>query len=636
MDIQIEALTNQLQSRTITVTSACCHLERLMTAQFATNNSNSIDLLYRTLPLILSRLLGYAPSYDTARSSRTITLDGTNWISLARTSTDYDALHRLLSPHNNSVLVDSLLVAHYQSQQQQRISSNLSSHYVLLLANRDNMSGFNTETVVLKVDGMQLLLLAVLSFGFTHPIIRSPDLHRFYQRIMHDYLNFFLPKCTNGNSVFNSKFISTPRGPTSTSLSIASSLSTFLSNALIKSMSNRPSGTADCLYWVSVKYTTQYIVNAFVVINPVKTRMTLLGNDAMIDTIMSLMEKTFVEYRQVSFKQLNYAIDDAAGEIGAVIDVWTAWTAPWTHPNSITGNNIDSTLVIPDDSSEMFDAFWTPYIKNNAVFYFVLGGQLIVHLSVELAGCTVVVDGVIEGVGRTRNALNLLLNVLRPTSRINHILKNINDIDKEQQKLMNSNRHCLLYNVVNNVRSILSSINHIEMALRKGKSEPVMAKNTSPWKTMTGWMSPRREQDKDQLPAELVKELQTSIVQARQYIQSIYGNIRPRQDSDINEPATRTSVPTKKRLADPLLCKPLDPVHSDLPKTYEVELLLPLTEYLSTYLTNLLQRLLDMLQGQRVPVPSTLRNVKINTRWMAAKHNLLFLSLVLLAWYLFV
>ena len=110
----------------------------------------------------------------------------------------------------------------------------------------------------------------------------------------------------------------------------------------------------------------------------------------------------------------------------------------------------------------------------------------------------------------------------------------------------------------------------------------------------------------------------------------------PRQDSNTSETATRTSIPMKKRLADPLTCKPPVQVHSDLPKSYEIELLLPLTEYLSVYFTSLLQRLLDVLQGQRVPVPSTLRAVKINMRWMAAKHNLLFLSLVLLAWYLFV
>ena len=446
-----------------------------MTTHFVTNNTNSFDLLYRTLPLILSRLLGYTPSYDSVKSPKSTTSDGTNWISFARTTTDYDALQRLLSPHINSVLVDSLLTAHYQLHQQQRISSNLPFHYVISLTNRDSAPGFSTDNSVLKVDGIQLLLLAVLSYGFTHPVTRSPDLHRFYQRILQDHLSFFLPKCTNGNSVFTSKLISTPRGPTPTSLSIASALSTFFSDALIRHMNNRPNGTADYLYWNSAKYVTQYIVGAFIVINPVKARMTLLGNDTIIDTVMSLMERVFVEFRQMAFKQLNCAINDAIGDIDAVIDMWTAWVAPWIHSSkdasSITGNNFDSTLIIPEDSSEMFDVFWTPYIRNNAVFYFVLGGQLIVHLSVELEGCTAVVGGVIDGVGRARSTLNLLLSILRPISKVNHILKNISDIDKEQQKLMNNNRHYLLYNVKNNVQSILSSINHIEMTLKKGKSE---------------------------------------------------------------------------------------------------------------------------------------------------------------------
>ena len=140
------------------------------------------------------------------------------------------------------------------------------------------------------MDGVQLLLLAILSFGFTHPIARSSDLYRFYQRILQDYLSFFLPRCTVAVMCSTSKFISTPRGPTTTSLSIAIQ-SPFFTKALIRSMDNRPAGTADYLYWVSVKYATQYIVNAFIVINPMKARMTLLGNDTMIDTIMSLMER---------------------------------------------------------------------------------------------------------------------------------------------------------------------------------------------------------------------------------------------------------------------------------------------------------------------------------------------------------
>ena len=398
-----------------------------MTTHFVTNNSNSLDLLYRTLPLILSRLLGYTPSYDSVKPPKNTTSDATNWISFARTTTDYDALQRLLSPHNNSVLVDSLLTAHYQLHQQQRISSNLSFHYVISLTNHDSVSGFNTDNSVLKVDGMQLLLLAIISYGFTHPVIRSLDLHRFYQRILQDYLSFFLPKCTNGNSVFTSKLISTPRGPTPTSLSIASTLSTFFSDALIRYMNNRPNGTADYLYWNSAKYVTQYIVGAFVVIDPVKARMTLLGNDTIIDTVMSLMERVFVEFRQMSFKQLNRAINDAIGDIDAVIDMWTAWVAPWMHSNkdvsSIMGSNFDNTLIIPEDSSEMFDAFWTPYIRNNAVFYFVLGGQLIVHLSVELTGCTAVVGGVIDGVGRARGTLNLLLSILKTNQQSQSYLK---------------------------------------------------------------------------------------------------------------------------------------------------------------------------------------------------------------------
>ena len=56
--------------------------------------------------------------------------------------------------------------------------------------------------------------------------------------------------------------------------------------------------------------------------------------------------------------------------------------------------------IIPDDSSDMFDAFWTPYIKNNAVFYLCPWWTIDCHLSVELAGCTAVVDGVMDGSGR--------------------------------------------------------------------------------------------------------------------------------------------------------------------------------------------------------------------------------------------
>lgn len=685
LEALLDSLTSQLASRTATLTSATCHLEQALSQEL--DRCDDRAMLYRALPLLVSRLLGVdlvAAQPGLPAAAYFIPQAISAWLDFATSATDCDALLKIFLP--DGILATALLSSHYMLSQQQRISVAASAMSASSTQHTYEVRAAPSKPAR-KVDGIQYLFACVIAMALQAPVFRKRASHlelciSFYSTLLSAYLNFLLPIPSTllqnepPSSVLTSRAIAGARGVTPTSLAIASALTTFFVDCLAEHWLSGafPSPSDLRPFWRALYIFTSHLLHAFVECNPARLSVPTLQLPPMlaltVDASIVLAEKSFVDVRILWFRFMHAIMSNAvdvaisldAGNLREVSEVLDAWIAPWSaHPPGATRSASSSTIMIPlDEQSDAFVRFWTPFIQNNAVFYEVLGGLLLRRLFDDLYRHSVVAvssKGNLEAeeLVKLDACLTVLVDVLGPLLPISSILRSLeqqsDEAIKEQMQVLQVDCLQSIFGAQFRkyvLRAVVCLI-RLDEAIKKQTAAVTASYAQSPWKRMSSWFATAR-QGPSMDPA-TGRRLLSLIGQTRHDLTTMFSIAQLEYERFIREGcsvdeaalgdasyASRQKATRRKRLPSPEQAKiPPAPVKSDLPKSYEVAALIPITDQLSAYLTEQFRAIVRYSREQYPAlVPETLEHTTIHMRWLAAKPNLIFLSIVMLAWYVLV
>ena len=680
----LDSLTSQLASRTITLTSATCHLEQALSQEL--DRCDDRVMLYRVLPLLISRLLGVdlVAAQTALPTAYSIPQAISAWLDFATSETDYDAVLRVFIP--DGILATALLSSHYMLNQQQRISA------VSVMAASSAQHMYEARTVPnkpsKKVDGIQYLFTCVISMALQTPsTFRKVASHlelciSFYSKLLSVYLNFLLPipsmlfQSEPPSSVLTSRAIASARGVTPTSLAIASALTAFFIECIVERwLSNASPNVSDLkLFWRALYIFTSHLLHAFVECNPSRLSMPALQLPPMlaltVDTSIGLAEKSFVDVRILWFRFMHaimsnsadVAISLDAGNLREISEVLGAWIAPWSaHPPSANCSSPSSMILVPlDEQSDAFSRFWAPFVQNNVAFYEVLGGLLLKRLFEDLHCHSVGLisskgDVEAEEVAKIYTYLTVLVDVLGPLLPISAILRSLEQqsdepIEEQMQALQIDCFQAIFGSHFRKyvLRAVVCLI-RLEEFIRRQAAAATASSTQSPWKRVSSWFANARQgPSMDPMTG---RRLLSLVGQTRQDLTTMFSATQLEYERFIRDGcvvddaasegadyAFRQKAARRKRLPSPEHARILPAsIKSGLPKSYEIAALIPLTDQLSAYLTDQFQAIVGYAR-ERYPafVPEALEHATIHMRWLAAKPNLIFVSIVMLAWYLLV